>query len=62
MDNREIYITRIKQDLIGPNGELDEVIDESPSERYYCGIIYPKKTELSQEDDLGNDQVNSGGG
>ena len=30
MDNREIYITRIKQDLIGPNGELDEVIDEVP--------------------------------
>ena len=47
--------------MIGPNGELEEVIDESPSERYYCGIIYPRKTELSQEDDVGNDQVNSGG-
>ena len=26
MDNRDIYINRIKQDLIGPNGELEEVI------------------------------------
>ena len=60
MDNRDIYINRIKEDLIGPKDGLNEIIDEIPSERYYCGIIYPIKTEFSKEDDVGNDQVISG--
>ena len=38
------------EDLMGPSGrQLDEVIDERPSDRYLTDILYPVRTEVGPE-------------
>ena len=50
---RDIYIKRLKQDLMGPyQGRPDEVIDfspEGPDKEYFIGKIYPKNSEISED-------------
>lgn len=51
--NREIVISRVKKELIGPGSDifectdkenfLDEIIEGKPLQRYYSGILYPKQ-------------------
>ena len=53
MNNRDIIISRIKRELIGPGSDLfncsdkvnfsDEIIASKPLLRYYSGILYPKQ-------------------
>ncbi|MDP2302446.1 MAG: helicase-related protein [Ignavibacteria bacterium] len=51
---RDIYIDRIKRELIGPGSDIfyctedysDEIIEGKPLTRYYSGILFPPKTEL----------------
>ncbi len=55
---RDIYINRIKRELIGPGSDIiycsedynDEIIEGKPLTRYYSGIIFPPKTELAEDD------------
>lgn len=52
--NREVIISRVKKELIGPGSDLfecldkqgytDEVIEGKPLMRYFSGILYPKQT------------------
>ena len=67
---RDIYIDRIKRELIGPGSDIfycsedysDEIIEGKPLSRYYSGILFPPKTDLI-EDEPGlfnedNDELN----
>lgn len=55
---REIYIDRIRHELIGPGSDIfycsddysDEVIEGKPLSRYYSGVLFPPKTELVDDD------------
>lgn len=55
---RDIYLDRIKRELIGPGSDIfycsddhsDEVIEGKPLSRYYSGILFPPKTELIEDD------------
>jgi hypothetical protein len=38
---REEMVRRLHDDLIGPRGGADEVIDESPLDRYIAGVLWP---------------------
>ncbi len=38
---RDDMISRLHDDLIGPRGGTDEVIDESPLDRYIAGVLWP---------------------
>lgn len=48
--SREALIRRLGEDLIGP-GAPDERIDESPTDRYLTGILWPKRSTVSAEED-----------
>lgn len=50
-ESRDRLLERLKQDIIGPGGALDEVISERPSARYLTGILYPQQSEISEEED-----------
>ncbi|MFW9928362.1 MAG: hypothetical protein ACFFD1_03135, partial [Candidatus Thorarchaeota archaeon] len=55
---RDIYIVRIKRELIGPGSDIfycsedssDEIIEGKPLTRYYSGILFPPKTELIEDE------------
>lgn len=60
MDNkesRELIISRVKKELIGPGSDIfectdeqnytDEVIEGKPLMRYFSGILYPKQTLIN---------------
>lgn len=55
---RDIYLYRIKRELIGPGSDIfycsddfnDEIIEGKPLTRYYSGILFPPKTELIEDD------------
>jgi len=67
---RDIYIGRIKRELIGPGSDIfycsddfgDEIIEGKPLTRYYSGILFPPKTELVEDDpelfNEDNDELN----
>lgn len=67
---REIYIARIKRELIGPGSDIfycsddfsDEIIEGKPLTRYYSGILFPPKTEMIADDPelftADNDELN----
>lgn len=67
---RDIYIDRIKRELIGPGSDIfycsddfnDEIIEGKPLTRYYSGILFPPKTELIEDDpelfNEDNDELN----
>lgn len=67
---RDIYIDRIKRELIGPGSDIfycsddfgDEIIEGKPLTRYYSGILFPPKTELIEDDpelfNEDNDEIN----
>ena len=46
---REIYLERLKEDLIGPKNGLNEVISEDPISRYLCGILWPSNTPPDED-------------
>lgn len=48
---RSRLLDRLAEDLVGPKGGADEVIDERPSARYLTGILYPQQTEFLEEED-----------
>ena len=66
--NREMLITRITKELIGPGSDIfecgdkvnysDEIIEGKPLQRYFSGILYPKQytkngnNNISEEDDI----------
>lgn len=68
---RDIYIDRVKRELIGPGSDIfycsddfsDEIIEGKPLSRYYSGILFPPKTELIEEDpglfQEDNDELNT---
>lgn len=56
-DARDIFIDRIKREIIGPGSDIflcsadfsDEVIEGKPLARYYSGILFPPKTEIIED-------------
>ena len=48
---RNIFIERLREDLIGPSGGENEEISERPVDRYLTGIIYPQSEHMTEEDD-----------
>ncbi|MCK9207353.1 MAG: hypothetical protein M0P66_09605 [Salinivirgaceae bacterium] len=50
-ENRNIVIERVRKEIIGPGSDLfqcnedfsDEIIEGKPLQRYYSGILFPKK-------------------
>lgn len=49
MEDRDIIIERLYRDLIGPYEE-NEVLDSRPSDVYLSGILWPRQTTMSIED------------
>ena len=54
---RDIYVNRLKEDLIGPKSGTHEVISEDPISRYLSGILWPSNTppednEFDESDDV----------
>ena len=48
---RDIFIERLREDLVGPSGGENEEISERPVDRYLTGIIYPQSEHMTEEDD-----------
>lgn len=42
---REIFINELKKDLIGPSYDEIDILNESPSQAYLTGILYPLESE-----------------
>lgn len=59
VDFRDEILQRLGEDLIGPSGPPDEIIEERPSDRYLTGILYPQRTEAGGEAD---ESLGSGAG
>ena len=69
--NRELIISRVQKELIGPGSDLfecedkinfsDEIIADKPLLRYFSGILYPKQTAIGDfvEDDDENEETPS---
>ena len=58
-DIRELIIEELKKDLIGPRISDDETFWEGgggdkPLSRYVSGVLYPKQTNLNNDDFLKN--------
>lgn len=47
---RDIFIERLREDLIGPASGGNEEICERPRDRYLTGILYPSNERLAEED------------
>jgi Helicase conserved C-terminal domain len=56
--NRDALIERLRRDLIGPEAQ-DEVVRARPSDVYLTGILYPRKTAFSPEE---NEKLSVEGG
>ena len=50
-NTRDIFIRRLREDLIGPASGEDEEISEYPTDRYLTGILYPRNEHMAGEDD-----------
>ena len=50
MNSRDILLKRLEEDLVGPL-DTAEVIESNPSDRYLTGILFPRGTRISPEDD-----------
>src|SRR5690554_999700 len=50
-ENRDIVIERVRKEIIGPGSDLfhskkdfsDEIIEGKPLQRYFSGILFPKR-------------------
>lgn len=63
---RDTMLDRLNQDLVGPHKE-DEVLDSRPSDVYLTGILWPRETRISAEEDerlgfSGVEESETGGG
>lgn len=47
---REQLLTRLMEDLIGPHEE-EEVLTSKPADVYLSGILWPRDTRMTAEDD-----------
>ncbi len=50
IQDRDILVQRLEKDLVGPFEE-NEIITSRPSDVYLTGILWPKSTKMSPEDD-----------
>ena len=48
---RQILIKEIEDDIIGPRLGPEEEINANPTSEYLAGILHPKQTKVSSEDD-----------
>ena len=48
---RNIYIERLKEDLMGPKFGKDEVIDQNPTSRYLIGTLWPKLDQRAEDEE-----------
>ena len=55
---REVLIDQLHKELIGPNplpGDLEEILDESPRQRYSAGILFPSNILNNEAEDYDED-------
>lgn len=50
-NTRDIFIRRLREDLVGPGDGKKEEIFEYPTDRYLTGILYPQNENMAREDD-----------
>lgn len=64
-DVRELFLRRLREDLMGPLAK-DEVLSDRPGDRYLTGILSPQKLATAQEEDeeasVGDDDEEGGAG
>lgn len=58
---RDEVLRRLREDLLGPE-RPDEVLAETPSNRYLTGILYPQSTAFAPEEDETITEANGRGG
>jgi hypothetical protein len=58
-DFRAAMVGRLHDDLIGPRGEDDETIDESPLDRYIAGVLWP--ADSGTQDTVAEDPIDGAG-
>lgn len=54
LDVRAELIERLRLELVGPNDPF-ELLDESPGQRYLCGILWPCDSPIEPGDDEGSE-------
>lgn len=42
---RDDLIQRLKADVVGPIGGMDEILDEDPATAYVMGVLYPQQSD-----------------
>ena len=47
---RSSLLKCVRRDLVGPQGEPEEVIRSYPGDQYLMGILYPQQLEENTED------------
>jgi len=64
MSARDRLLDAVMADLIGPAGELDEILDQArPGDRYLTGVLYPQlEYETGREASSEEDDDRQGGG
>ncbi len=59
MNERDKLLAAVKEELFGPSDYAsEETLGDSPSNRYFCGVLYPKTISAEQEE-RGGDPKNS---
>ena len=48
---RKIYLSRLKEDLMGPKNGEQEVINQDPTTRYLLGILWPKLDPRAEDEE-----------
>ncbi len=60
-DVRSRVLQAVEVSIVGPRGGMDEVLLGHPTQEYLAGILFPKETPISREDDEQNYTVIDGG-
>src|SRR4051794_27556275 len=58
--SRDLIVSRLHSDIIGPREGPTELIDERPSARYLTGMLHPQMSEFSDEEDETVEEENGG--
>ena len=58
-EDRELILSRLLSDIVGPKFGEEEEIDERPSQRYLTGILFPQNINVSENEEEENNEVQS---
>ncbi|MGN1075880.1 MAG: hypothetical protein ACI4QP_02815, partial [Candidatus Enteromonas sp.] len=53
VNERDKLLEAVKLELFGPSDyALEEKLSDSPSNRYFCGVLYPRAISIDQENEV----------